>query len=91
MKNKILYILLSLPFLQGCVANEQTGEMEPGWVFWVLLGLLLGGLFIGAIVNYLKKRKSDDSPTKTQQEIEAYEETLKNKLNKNSDEKEEKQ
>lgn len=60
--------------------------METGWLFWVFLGLLLGGVFIGALTNLLKKKKDEDSPTKAQQEIEAYEETLKNKLKEDSKE-----
>ena len=88
MKQKYLYLCLLIPVLQGCVANQETGQMETGWLFWVFLGLLLGGLFIGALVNLLKKKKPDNTPTKAEQEIEAYEETLKNKLNENSDEKE---
>ena len=60
--------------------------METGWLFWVFLGLLLGGVFIGALTNLLKKKKDEDIPTKAQQEIEAYEETLKNKLKEDSKE-----
>lgn len=89
MKHKFLYCFILIPVLQGCVANNQTGEMEPGWLFWVFLGLLLGGIFFGALVNILKKKKPDNTPTKTEQEIEAYEETLENKLNRNQEGKEE--
>lgn len=89
MKLKYLFLLSLLPALQGCVANEQTGQMEPGWLFWVFLGLLLGLLFIGALVSFIKKKKSADTPTKAEQEIEAYEETLQNKLDKESRDKEE--
>lgn len=85
MKQKILYLLIMIPFLQGCVANDQTGEMEPGWLFWVFLGLLLGGVFIGALVNFLRKNKSSDTPSKAEQEIEAYEETLNKKLSEESE------
>ena len=84
MKNKYLYLLFLLPVFQGCVANSQTGQMETGWLFWVFLGLLLGILFIGAMTNFLRKRKPDDAPTKAEQEIEAYEETLQHKLQKDS-------
>ncbi|MCH5227159.1 MAG: hypothetical protein J1F16_05000 [Muribaculaceae bacterium] len=86
MKQKLIYLLFIIPMLQGCVENEQTGEMTPGWLFWVFLGLLLGGLFFGAFFKFLRKNKPDDLPTKSEQEIEAYEETLRNKLKKNSDE-----
>ena len=86
MKQKILYYFFLIPALQSCVANEQTGDMETGWLFWVFLGLLLGGLFLGALINLLRKKKPDDTPTKAEQEIEAYEETLKKKLDESSDE-----
>ena len=86
MKKIILYSLFLVLVLQGCVANQQSGQMETGWLFWVFLGLLLGGVFIGALTNLLKKKKDEDSPTKAQQEIEAYEETLKNKLKEDSKE-----
>ena len=76
MKQKLLYLLLIVPALQGCVVNDQTGQMQPGWLFWVFLGLLLGILFIGVLVNTLRKKRPDDAPTKTEQEIEAYEEAL---------------
>ena len=89
MKLKYLFLLSLLPALQGCVANEQTGQMEPGWLFWVFLGLLLGLLFIAALVSFIKKKKPADTPTKAEQEIEAYEETLQNKLDKESRDKEE--
>lgn len=89
MKLKYLFLLSLLPALQGCVANEQTGQMEPGWLFWVFLGLLLGLLFIGALVSFIKKKKPADTPTKAEEEIEAYEETLQNKLDKESRDKEE--
>lgn len=80
MKSKLLYLLVLIPALQGCVANSQTGEMEPGWLFWVFLGLLLGGVFIGALFNFLRKKKQDNQLSKSEQEIEAYEETLNKKL-----------
>lgn len=86
MKKIILYSLFFVLVLQGCVANQQSGQMETGWLFWVFLGLLLGGVFIGALTNLLKKKKDEDAPTKAQQEIEAYEETLKNKLKEDSKE-----
>lgn len=85
MKRKILYFLILIPFFHSCVANDQTGQMETGWLFWVFLGLLLGGLFLGALTNLLKKKKPDDAPTKSEKEIEAYEETLNHKLNENSE------
>ena len=90
MKLKYLYLLPLISLLQGCVANEESGQMEPGWLFWVFLGLLLGGLFIGAIVNLVRKNKSTDPPSKAEQEMEAYEETLRKKLDKESDKEEEK-
>lgn len=86
MKNILFYSLFAITVLQSCVANSQTGEMEPGWFFWVFLGLLVGGLFIGAIVSLTRKKKADDSPTKAEQEIEAYEETLNKKVKENSEE-----
>lgn len=86
MKSKYYYLLFLVPVMQGCVANSQTGQMEPGWVFWVLLGLLLGGIFIGALVNLLRKKRPDGAPTKAEQEMEAYEETLEKKLKENSEE-----
>ena len=73
-----------IPLFQGCVANDQTGQMETGWLFWVFLGLLLGGVFIGALTNLLKRKKPDYEPTKAEKEIEAYEETLQHKLKENS-------
>lgn len=84
MKRKLLYFLITVPLFQGCVANDQTGQMETGWLFWVFLGLLLGGVFLGALTNLLKKNKPEDEPTKSEKEIEAYEETLQHKLNENS-------
>ena len=84
MKHKFYYLFILIPLLQGCVANDQTGQMEAGWFFWVLLGILLGGIFFGVIVNSIRKKKPDNTPTKSEQEIEAYEETLKNKLDKES-------
>ena len=87
MKPKIIYLFILITFLQGCVANNQTGQMEPGWLFWVFLGLLLGGVFFGVIINTIKKKKPDNTPTKTEQEIESYEEALNKKLNKDSDDK----
>ena len=86
MKPKFLYLLILTPVFQGCVANQQTGQMETGWLFWVFLGLLLGGLFLGALINLLKKKKPDNALSKAEKEIEAYEETLNKKLNENSDE-----
>ena len=85
MKQKLLYLLLIVPALQGCVVNDQTGQMQPGWLFWVFLGLLLGILFIGVLVNTLRKKRSDDAPTKTELEIEAYEEALNKKLEQASE------
>ena len=79
-----------IPVFQGCVANSQTGQMETGWLFWVFLGLLLGLLFLGALISLLRKKKAEDSPTKAEQEIEAYEETLNKKLNENSKDQEKK-
>lgn len=90
MKKNLLYFLILIPAIQSCVANQQTGEMEPGWLFWLLLGLLLGGIFLGALTNLLRKKKADDAPTKAEQEIEAYEETLENKLKKESSEEKDK-
>lgn len=81
-KHNLLYALLLIPVLQGCEANQQTGQMEPGWLFWVFLGLLLGILFIGALANFLKKKRPEGTPTKAEQEMEAYEETLQHKLEK---------
>lgn len=80
MKKIFISFLLLLPFLQSCVQNAQTGEMEPGWFFWVFLGLLVGILFLGALISFFRKKKSDDAPTKSEQEIQAYEETLEKKL-----------
>ena len=85
MKRKFLYFSFLIPLLQGCVANDETGRMGPGWLFWVFLGLLLGGVFLGALTNLLRRKKPDDAPTKSEQEIEAYEETLERKLNENSE------
>ena len=85
MKQKLLYLLLIVPVLQGCVVNDQTGQMQPGWLFWVFLGLLLGILFIGVLVNTLRKKRPDDAPTKTEQEIEAYEEALNKKAQQESE------
>ncbi|MCH5241976.1 MAG: hypothetical protein J1F67_06085 [Muribaculaceae bacterium] len=73
-----------IPLFQGCVANDQTGQMETGWLFWVFLGLLLGGVFFGALTNLLKRKKPDEEPTKAEKEIEAYEETLQHKLKEKS-------
>lgn len=84
MKRKLIYIFLLFPLFQGCVANDQTGQMQTGWLFWVFLGLLLGGVFLGALTNLLRKKKPDDAPTKSEKEIEAYEETLKHKLDETS-------
>lgn len=84
MKSKILYFFILIPLFQGCVANDQTGQMETGWLFWVFFGLLFGGVFLGALTSLLKKKKPDDAPTKTEKEIEAYEETLEHKLNEHS-------
>lgn len=86
MKQKYLYLLILVPVVQGCVQNNETGQMEPGWLFWVFFGVLFGGIFILALVNLLKKKKADDTPTKAEQEIEAYEETLEKKLKDNSEE-----
>lgn len=86
MKRKLIYFFILVPLLQGCVANEETGQMETGWLFWVFLGLLLGGVFLGALTNLLKKKRPEDEPTKSEKEIEAYEETLKHKLDENSTE-----
>lgn len=86
MKQKFLYLFLFAPVLQGCVANRQTGEMETTWLFWLFLGLLLGGLFLGAIINILKKKRPDGAPSVAEQEMEAYEETLEKKLEKESEE-----
>lgn len=85
MKQKLLYLLLIVPVLQGCVVNDQTGQMQPGWLFWVFLGLLLGILFIGVLVNTLRKKRPDDAPTKTELEIEAYEEALNKKAQQESE------
>ena len=84
MKGKFLYFIFTIPLIQGCVANEQTGEMETSWLFWVFLGLLLGGVFLGALTNLLRKKKPDDTPSKSDKEIQAYEETLEHKLKENS-------
>ena len=91
MKTKYLYLLFLIPALQGCEANNQSGQIEAGWLFWVFLGLLLGGLFIGALTNFLRKKKPEDAPTKAEQEIEAYEETLQHKLQKETHSEEQKE
>ena len=85
-KQNLLYLLSLLPLLQGCVANQQTGQMETGWLFWVFIGLLFGILFIGALYNFLKKKRPDNTPTKAEEEIEAYQETLQHKLEKEEEE-----
>ena len=90
MKGKFLYFIILIPLIQGCVANEQTGEMETSWLFWVFFGLLMGGLFLGAITSLLKKKKPEDAPTEYEKEIEAYEETLEHKLNETSSDSEHK-
>ena len=87
MKNKILYLLFIVPALQGCVANNQGDEVTTGWLFWVFLGLLLGILFIGALVNLLRKKKPEGTPTKAEKQIEAYEETLEHKIEEESHQK----
>lgn len=84
MKNLIPTFLLLIS-LASCVSNQETGQMETGWLFWVFLGLLLGGLFCGAIYNLLRKKKPDNAPTKAEEEIEAYEETLEKKLKEEED------
>ena len=65
--------------MTSCVANEQTGEMEPGWLFWVFLGLIGFLLIFGVVYSTIRKKKQDDAPTRYEQEIEAYEETLERK------------
>ena len=59
-------------------------------LFWVFLGLLLGGVFLGVVVNSFRKRRADNTPTKTEEEIEAYEETLKHKLEEETKEEDDK-
>lgn len=88
MKQIFLYLLILIPVLQGCVVNNQTGEMEPGWLFWVFLGILLGGIILAFFINSMRKRKPDDTPTKTEEEIKAYEDALNKKLNENSEDQE---
>lgn len=91
MKKFIIIFLSLLPIFQSCVANAQTGEMEPGWLFWVFLGLLLGGVFIGFLVNALRKKKLDGTLSKSEEEIEAYEATLEKKLEEEKSKEEDKQ
>ncbi|MCH5229360.1 MAG: hypothetical protein J1F12_05120 [Muribaculaceae bacterium] len=88
MKKTLGSSFILLLALQSCVANSETGEMGPGWLFWVFLGLLLGGVFIGAITSFLRKNKDDNTPSKSEEEIEAYEETLEKKLHKIEDKEE---
>ena len=73
------FITLSLLFV-SCKQNESTGEMEPSWVFWVLLGLIALGLIFGVISNSIRRKgNGDDKPDKTAEEIQKYEETLNKK------------
>ena len=71
----------------SCVQNEATGEMEPKWVFWVFLGLILFGLIFGAIVTSMRRNKNNgtQSQDKTSREIENYEETLRKKEEEKED------
>ena len=91
---KIYILLLSLPFLfSGCVENQNTGEMEPTWLFWVFLGLIVAGLIFGVIISSIRGRIKgtdvNDSEDITQQQIEEYEKTLERKEAETEKEKEE--
>ena len=83
MKNSILYFSSLLFLATSCVQNETTGEMEPGWLFWVFLGFIIFLLIFGvmsASIRSRKKRSQGDS--KTEKEIRNYEKTLHRKENK---------
>ena len=82
MNKTAISLLLLSSLVISCARNEATGEMEPKWVFWVLLGLIALGLIFGVVSNSMKRKKgdgSDETPSKTEQEIEKYEETLHKK------------
>ena len=78
MKKSILGLSGIVFILTSCVENSETGEMEPGWLFWVFLGLIVAGLIFGVIYKSMKK-KPDDAPTRYEEEIEAFEQTLEKK------------
>lgn len=79
MKNIYLPLISFILTMTSCVENTETGEMEPGWLFWVFLGLIGAGLICGVIYKSVKKPKPEDTPTKSEQQIEAYEKTLEKK------------
>ena len=92
MKNLYLPLISLTMALSSCVENTETGEMEPGWLFWVFLGLIGLGLICGVIISTVRKKKPDDAPTKYEEEIEAYEETLEKKIEeRNKEDKEDKE
>ena len=86
MKNTILYLSPIAFIATSCVQDEATGEMEPTWLFWVFLGILVFCLLFGVLYNAMKSKKNDsDSKTRYEKEIEGYEEALKKKEEENKD------
>ena len=85
MKTSYLNIILLSAFMSSCKQNADTGELEPSWVFWVFLGLILLGLLFGVISNSVrsKNKTPDGQPGKTEREIEEYRETLEKKEEEN--------
>ena len=76
---KYLYLCCLAILAVSCVANEETGEMEAGWLFWVMLGIIVFCLVAGVMVSTLRKNKNDDSPSRSESQIEGYEKALEEK------------
>lgn len=89
MKKIILYFLPLTFTAMSCARNEATGEMEPKWVFWVMLGLIAFLLIFGAFVRVRGKKDSgeEEPEEKSMQQIENYEETLRHKEEENDNDK----
>ena len=58
MKRFLIYAFPLSVILSSCAYNENTGESEPTWLFWVFLGLIAFGLILGVVV---KSRRANNN------------------------------
>lgn len=82
---------LSVLVLSSCQYNEQTGESEPKWVFWVFLGLIAFGLLFGAFAGFKKKKNNSSEEDYIPPQVEKEIEEMQHRIDKETEKKDEDQ